>query len=119
MGAWVAKHDFFNLIKICVHAKNQPHMTPFGSVWAHLPFWAPFGSVGPFWPFLAPFDPVLHHLAPFGTIWHHLDLFGPAWPHLALLGHSSIFTSRYFNVPIRQGVCWDPSVAIYCFLRFS
>ena len=28
----------------------------------------------------------------------------PARPHLALLGHSSILISRYFKVPIHQGV---------------
>ena len=79
-------------------------MTPFGLVWPRLALLATFGSVGPFWPFLAPFDPVWPRLTLFGTIWHHLALFDPAWPHLALLGHSSIFTSRYFKVPIRQGV---------------
>ena len=78
-------------------------MTPFGLVWPRLALLATFGSVGPFWPFLAPFDPVWPRLTLFGTIWHHLALFDPAWPHLALLGHSSIFTSRYFKVPIRQG----------------
>jgi len=86
-------------------------MTPFGLVWPRLALLATFGSVGPFWPFLAPFDPVWPRLTLFGTIWHHLALFDPAWPHLALLGHSSIFTSRYFKVPIRQGVkdssVWD------------
>ena len=79
-------------------------MTPFGLVWPHLALLATFGSVGPFWPFLAPLDPVWPRLTLFGTIWHHLALFDPAWPHLVLLGHSSIFTSRYFKVPIRQGV---------------
>ena len=74
-----------------------PRLAPFGPL-------ATFGSVGPFWPFLAPFDPVWPCFTLFGTIWHHLALFDPAWPHLALLGHSSIFTSRYFKVPIRQGV---------------
>ena len=78
-------------------------MTPFGLVWPHLALLATFGSVGPFWPFLAPLDPVWPRLTLFGTIWHHLALFDPAWAHLALHGHSSIFTSRYFKVPIRQG----------------
>ena len=78
-------------------------MTPFGHVWPHLALLATFRSVGSFWPFLAPFDPVWPRLTLFGTIWHYLAPFGPAWPLLPLLGHSSIFISRYFKVPIRQG----------------
>ena len=79
---------------------------PYDPIWPRL---APFGPFGHFWrrrPFLAlfgPFDPVWPRLTLFGTIWHHLALFDPAWPNLALLGHSSISTSRYFKVPIRQG----------------
>ena len=82
-----------------MHAKNQPHLTQFGLVWPLLVLLAPFGPVRPFLSFFArftPFDPVWHHLAQFGTI-------RPSLAHLALLGHSSIFISKYFKVPIRQG----------------
>ena len=44
----------FNLIKICVRAKNQPHLAPYDSVW--------------------------HHLAPFGPVWPRVVTISPAWP---------------------------------------
>ena len=94
----------FNLIKICVHAINQPHLTPFDLVWPVWPFWPSFAPEGSFCPRFSLFDPVWTRVTLFGIIWHHLAPFGPDWPHLALFGHSSILISRYFKVPIHQGV---------------
>ena len=76
-------------------------ISPIWPCLACLALLAPFCPVGPF---LASFYSVLPRLTLFGIIRHHLAPFGPDLPHLALLGHSSILISRYFKVPIRQGV---------------
>ena len=85
---------------------------PFDPIWPHLAPLALLTTFGPVRPFLALFCPVWPHLAPFDSVWHHLAPFGPARSHVFLLGHSSILISRYFKVPIRQGVLF-PSPCIY------
>ena len=79
---------------------------PFDPIWPRFARLATFGPERPFWPRFASFDPVWPRLTLLDIIWHHLALFGPDWPHLALLGHCSILISRYFKVPIRQGILW-------------
>ena len=60
-------------------------------------------------------------MARFGLVWPFLATFGPVRPCLDPFDpvcHSSIFISRYFKVPIRQGVSfqmicsWSVSLAI-------
>ena len=79
---------------------------PFGLIWPRLARLALLAKFCPLRPFLASFFPVWPRLALFDSVWHHLAPFGPDWPHLALLGHSSIWISRYFKVPIRKGGEW-------------
>ena len=77
-GPWLVSM-IFNLIKVCMHAKNQPHLTPFDLV---CPVWPSLARFGPVWPCLAPFGPIWPRLTIFGSVKPHLDQFGIIWPHL-------------------------------------
>ena len=78
-------------MKIFVHSKNQPDLTPFSLVWPRL---AKFGPVRTFLPRLALFD----------SVWHHLAQFGPVLPHLATLQFSSQGNLRYQFVKVERAI---------------
>ena len=95
-------------MKLCLHTKSHPKLTPFSPVcpiWPRLPHLAPFNPV---WPHLLPFAPVWSHLALFAPVCSCLVPFGPIWPCLALLGQFLISISRYIKVPIHQGAYHYP-----------